>query len=87
MRKRFRIHETRVMNKIILKIGVLCLGIFGTFFINVSEVSADCTMTSRKGTDGRCFSSDGEFICLERSEDQHCFVSGGGGVTPPVIGG
>jgi hypothetical protein len=75
------------MRKTILKFGILSVITFGTYFINVSEVKADCTMTSTLGTDGRCFSSDGEYVCLERSEDRHCFVPDTGGETPPVIGG
>jgi hypothetical protein len=77
------------MNKAILKIGVLGFSIVGCFFVNISNINADCTLTSTNGTDGRCFSQDGEYICLERAEDQHCFVSdeGGGGTIDPVVGG
>ncbi|TDQ14787.1 hypothetical protein DFQ04_3381 [Algoriphagus boseongensis] len=42
---------------------------------SVNFVKADCTLTSSQGTDGRCFLRDGEYVCLERSEDTTCFVS------------
>lgn len=46
---------------------------------SVNFVKADCTLTTAPGTDGRCFTRDGEYVCLERSEDTQCFVSTGTG--------
>jgi hypothetical protein len=62
------------MKKTILKLGVLSFFLFGAFFINVSEVEADCNLTTTKGTDGRGFLKVGEFACLERDEDTTCFI-------------
>lgn len=62
------------MKTTIVKVGILFMIFFGAFFVNVSEVEADCTLTTAEGTDGRCFLKDGEYACLERDEDTHCFV-------------
>lgn len=73
------------MKKTILKLGILGLSLIGAFFVNVSEVEADCTLTMTPNTDGRCFIKDGEYVCLERAEDTHCFVSDSD-PDDPVIG-
>lgn len=39
-----------------------------------SNVNADCTLTTNPETDGRCFFVNGEYECLERTEDTNCFV-------------
>ncbi|MGY6560198.1 MAG: hypothetical protein ACXIT9_13040 [Nitritalea sp.] len=61
--------------KSITYVALLCVGFFFVSF----ETTADCTLTTKTGTDGRCFMVDGEFTCLERSEDNHCFTNSGGG--------
>lgn len=45
--------------------------------VSANYVNADCTLTSSDGTDVRCFLQDGEYVCLERAEDTHCFTSSG----------
>ena len=81
----FYLNQTK-MKKTILKLGILSLSLIGAFFVNVSEVEADCTLTTAAGTDGRCFTKDGEYVCLERDEDTHCFVSDAD-PSKPVVGG
>jgi hypothetical protein len=52
----------------------ILFSLFGVMALNAPATEANCNMTSAAGTDGRCFNVDGEFDCLERTEDEHCFT-------------
>ncbi len=42
------------------------------FFLSSNESKADCTLTSKPGTNGRCFMENGDYTCLKRAEDTNC---------------
>ena len=57
--------------------------VFSANYFSPNTAKADCTMTNRLGTDGRCFTQNGEYVCLARAEDQHCFTT----TIAPGVGG
>jgi hypothetical protein len=57
--------------------------VFSANYFSPNTAKADCTMTNRLGTDGRCFTQNGEYVCLARAEDQHCFTT----TIEPGVGG
>jgi hypothetical protein len=53
----------------------------------INFAKADCTLTSKPGTDGRCFQVNGEYQCLQREEDTSCFTVAETDPTDPGVGG
>jgi len=69
--------------KSLLKIFLFTF-VFSANYFNLNIAKADCTLTNTSGTDGRCFSQNGGYVCLARAEDQQCFVKTS---DDPSIGG
>lgn len=47
----------------------------GAMALAAPETKADCTLTTGQGTNGRCFQENGEYKCLERTEDTNCYFT------------
>jgi hypothetical protein len=69
--------------KSLLKISLFTLVLSANYF-SPNIAKADCTLTNTQGTDGRCFTQSGQYVCLAREEDQQCFVKTS---DDPSIGG
>lgn len=70
--------------KTLLKLSFV-IAIFSMGLINYAK--ADCTLTTSPGTDGRCFTVNGEYKYLAREEDRTCFTSSNTDPGDPGVGG
>jgi hypothetical protein len=65
----FNLNYKNMKSRITLVIASLAM-----FVIGSPNANADCTLTTKPGVNGRCFNENGEFVCLERDEDQSCII-------------